>query len=645
MTRSFSFYPAFAAACLLAGPAFAQRASENVVANAEDAFGSSIGNESIGLYSSTDARGFSPKDAGNMRIEGLYYDQQGSFGFTNQITRSTTMRVGLTAQSYPFPAPTGIADFRLRLPGDKTVKSVSAYYGPYAAYGAQADVESPIVAGKLSGFLSVAGGQKELDFHSVFYYVDYAGLVRFTPADRTEVIAFAQRSNASKGESGPAIFTAGAFLPPLYDRTEIFGPRFDQARHRKQNNYGLIARSLITDAWRLQAGLFHSVNYLENDWQVFYRDVQPNGIGDVVIRSRPAPLLASTSGELRASGVFTEGERRHTVHFSFRGRMGERLFGADQNASGGRAALGISYEFPKPVFTFGPQSRDDVRHGTAGASYVGLWAGVGEVSAGVQKAFYRREVDYPVRGRVETRTNPWLYNATLAAYATPALTFYAGYTRGLEDSGIAPENAANPGEALNASLTKQIDAGLRYKIGTKATLVLGVFEVKKPYFDRDAVNVFTEVGALSHRGVEISLSGEPVEGLKIVAGSMLLKARVSGFTVNQGLIAEVPPGRTPGTVRFNANYGPKAWNGFSVSGQVTFEDGQFANRLNTLRVKSLTTVDLGARYNFRLSDTLASVRFDVQNLTDEYIWTVNGASGQFNPSPARRYIMRLAADF
>ncbi len=651
MTRQFRVYPiqglftCAAALSLFAVPAAAQRASENVVANAEDAFGSSIGNESIGLYSSNDARGFSPKDAGNMRIEGLYYDQQANFGFTNQLTRSTTMRVGLTAQSYPFPAPTGIADVRLRLPGDKTVRSASAYFGPYESYGAQADFESPIVTGKLSGFLSVAGGQKEMDFHSVFYYVDYAALMRFTPSDRVEVIGFAQRSEATKGESGPSIFTAGAYLPPFYDRTEIFGPNFPQDRHRKQNNYGVIARGMVSDNWRVQGGLFHSVNYLQNDWQVFYRDVQPNGVGDVIIRSRPSPLLASTSGEFRASGVYAEGERRHTVHFSFRGRMGERLFGADQSASGGRAAIGVTYDFPKPIFNFGPQSRDDVRQGTAGASYVGLWPGVGEVSAGVQKAFYHREVSYPARASVQTRTNPWLYNATLAAYATPQLTFYAGYTRGLEDSGIAPENAANPGEALDASLTKQIDAGLRYKIGAAATLVLGVFEVKKPYFDRDAINIFTQVGALSHRGVEVSLSGEPIEGLKVVAGAMLLKARVSGFTVDQGLIAQVPPGRTPGTLRLNANYGPKAWHGFSVNGQVNFEDGQFANRLNTLRVKSLTTVDLGARYNFKVYDTVASVRFDVQNVTDEYVWTVNGASGQFNPSPPRRYIARLAADF
>ena len=54
----------------------AQRAGENAVAAAEDAFGTAIGTESIGLYSTTSARGFSPSDAGNVRIDGLYFDQQ-----------------------------------------------------------------------------------------------------------------------------------------------------------------------------------------------------------------------------------------------------------------------------------------------------------------------------------------------------------------------------------------------------------------------------------------------------------------------------------------------------------------------------------------------------------------------------------------
>jgi hypothetical protein len=39
------------------------------VTAAEDAFGSSIGGEDIGLYSATDVCGFSPIDAGNVRLE------------------------------------------------------------------------------------------------------------------------------------------------------------------------------------------------------------------------------------------------------------------------------------------------------------------------------------------------------------------------------------------------------------------------------------------------------------------------------------------------------------------------------------------------------------------------------------------------
>ena len=48
---------------------------ENVTTESEDAFGRSIGNESIGIYNEGDVRGFSPIEAGNVRIEGLYFDR------------------------------------------------------------------------------------------------------------------------------------------------------------------------------------------------------------------------------------------------------------------------------------------------------------------------------------------------------------------------------------------------------------------------------------------------------------------------------------------------------------------------------------------------------------------------------------------
>ncbi len=123
------------------GESFAQRADENAVTAAQDAFGTSIGQQNVGLYSQSDARGFSPQDAGNLRVEGLYFDRQ-TWVTSDCMVRETTMRVGIAAQSYAFPAPTGIADFSLRTPREKTLFSAVLSRGPFDS--ATADLEAQI---------------------------------------------------------------------------------------------------------------------------------------------------------------------------------------------------------------------------------------------------------------------------------------------------------------------------------------------------------------------------------------------------------------------------------------------------------------------------------------------------------------------
>ncbi len=632
----------------LSGAAHAQRASENVVTSAQDAFGTEIGDDSIGLYSATNARGFSPRDAGNTRIEGLFFDQQTmGFGFAGQMTSSTTMRVGLSAQSYPFPAPTGIADVRLRLPGDEIFIGGGAHAGPYGSYGGQFDLEVPVNPGKLGAVIGMAAGHTDMNFGGGFEYLDYSALLHWTPTDDAELITFFQRSIPQNGTgTQPAVLTAGDFLPPKFDRGNFYGPDFHQGRYRIQTNYGVIARTIAFENWRLQAGLFRSTNDLKNFWFYFHNDTDENGIGELFIRTRPPAFIGSYSGEVRASGAYTDGVRRHTFHISAKGRSGKRTFGGDDTMSFGLQPIGERLSIPRPDgFVYGPQSLDKVRHGQVGVSYVGQWPGVGEFSVGVQKAFYRRTVDQFGPTPTDTRTNPWLYNATLAVEGPDDLTFYASYTRGLEDSGVAPESAANPGEALAASLTEQIDAGFRYRFSPNLTLVAGVFQVDKPFFTRDSANVFARLGSLTHRGVEVSLSGNPVEGLTVVGGAVLLEARLKGEAVTQGLVGNVSPGQEPVILNLNLNYGPEAWRGFSLNGEVEYEGRHFANRLNTFKVPSATTIDLGARYNFTVKDVSASVRFDVRNVTNTFGWTVAGASGLFMPRGPRVYVVRLAADY
>ncbi|HYZ48356.1 MAG TPA: TonB-dependent receptor, partial [Sphingomonas sp.] len=135
------------AALLCSTAAVAQRTTDNATTQSKDAFGKRVGDEQIGIYNPFDVRGFSAVDAGNTRIEGLYFQQQADP--TDRLIEGSTMRVGISAQGYPFPAPTGIADYTLRKPGEKTLLSAVARYGPFGAQTGQLDLSLPIAGREL----------------------------------------------------------------------------------------------------------------------------------------------------------------------------------------------------------------------------------------------------------------------------------------------------------------------------------------------------------------------------------------------------------------------------------------------------------------------------------------------------------------
>jgi iron complex outermembrane recepter protein len=122
---------------LLASTVQAQHAADNPVISADDAFGLTLGLDSIGMYGPGQVRGFSPQTAGNVRIDGLYFDQQGAL--SNRVIEGSTIRVGVSEIGYAFPAPTGIVDYGLRHPGDGTPSAtIIANAG---AYDARTDLE------------------------------------------------------------------------------------------------------------------------------------------------------------------------------------------------------------------------------------------------------------------------------------------------------------------------------------------------------------------------------------------------------------------------------------------------------------------------------------------------------------------------
>ena len=622
--------------------AFAQRADENIVKSAEDAFGARVGGENIGLYSANSTRGFSASQAGNVRLEGLYFDQPAFIGRT--VVPRTTIRVGLSAQSYPFPAPTGIVDIGLAVPGDqRTVSFIHETRQPIGPNLEILEYRTPVNDQLSIGFGSaVFRPYSEGGVYANSWTASSTARIR--PTSDVEILPFIYYQETADAEVSPSVFTGGAYLPPRIDRGIFYGQQWAD-RSAIDVSYGALVRGNAWGNWQLQAGIFRSGLIRPVNYVVFYRNVTQAGSGTLDILRYPKHSSISVSGEIRATGVFTDGSFRHTVHFSARGRDTRRIFGGGANAAYGLAAIGVERSVAEPAaWTFSVRDKDVVKQVTPGISYALQWANVGEFSLGLQKSLYHRDYGKENVAPAATESRLWLYNGTLAYYVTPQLAFYSGYTRGLEEFGTAPDNTVNAGEPLPARLTKQIDGGLRYTIFPGFTFVGGVFEVSKPYFDRDTANVYTVVGDLSHRGVELSLTGRPFTGVNIVAGAVFMKARVSGLSVDRGLIGEISPGASPRILRLNLQYGAPAWNGFTIEANVEHEGAQMANRANTLKVPALTTYSVAARYPFAIGKVRANVRVQVNNLTNAFAWTVEGNSGRFSANQPRGIFFRFAAD-
>ena len=615
--------------------------------SAADAFGTSVGNERIGLYNDGDARGFSPAAAGNIRIEGLYID--GPPVFSGRLVSGSTLRVGIAAQGYPFPAPTGIADYSLRGVGLEGVVSVNAVAGPFGTRSLSLDTQQPLLAGRLGFAGGLAHGRFEQAPGDVDQQSAVGGVLHWRASQGLLIQPLFAVFDLPSLQSTPQVFTDGTSEPPPSPARSL-NP--DWVRNAAfQPLYGAIATVQASDAWTVKGGLFRAENHTDRQRTALLMNVQPDGSADRFVAASQDQSFGSTSGELRATWRGQEGPRRHAVHLSVRGRAADRTYGGSVLAPLGRGNLyKDAADLPEPVFAFGPLSQDEVRQTTLGAAYNGAWAERGELRMGLQKVEYQKTTFAPGRPEVVSTDAPWLYDAALAAPITSRLSAYAGYTVGLEESPVAPANAVNRNEAPPALRTTQMDAGIRYRLPAGMTLVAGVFDVQKPYFNLDPARVYRELGEVRHRGVELSLAGSPTRGLSVVAGAVLLDGEVSGELVELGRIGPRPVGLTERRILMNLDYQLPWKPALSVDMAMQSTGDRAASSAPQAAIggeqliqPGRTTLDLGGRWRFKVRDARAVARLQMQNVTDNRDYDV-APSGAFLITSPRRVFLSVTAD-
>ena len=623
-------------------PAAAQRADDNAVTAAEDAFGATLGSESIGLYSARRVRGFSPIEAGNVRIEGLYFDRQGTL--PPQLAEGSTIRVGLSAQGYAFPSPTGIVDYRLAKAGDQGVLSAIAAVGPYNGSSFELGIKQPLLPGTLSVAAGIAAAHEEYYDGADANYLRAGFAPRWRPSETVEIIPFWSLSRGRDEEIAPVIVTAGPYQPPRVRLRRHFGQSWTD-QESESTNTGVIAKARIGQDWAVAGGLFRSRYDVPSGFAELFTGTTREGLTREIVIADPRQLSSSSSGELRASRSFSAGPRLHLLHMVLRGRRVESLYGGSAAPLDlGLRPLGEARPVAEPVgFVFGPRTRDEVSQSIVGLGYELRWRQVGELNLGVQHTDYEKQVAQPGLARVATRDKPLLFNAAASALLGPRLAAYASYAQGLEESGIAPDDTANRNAALPAIRTRQVDGGLRWQMTPDLKLVAGAFDVRKPYFTTDEANVYAIAGDVRHRGLEFSLAGKPAPDWTVVAGAVLMRPRVSGAAVREGCIGDKPVGQAERLLRADLEYRPPLLQGWSFDAAVADMGERTASRDGSGVVPGHTTLDLGARYRFRLGRANATLRLQIANITDRYVWNLYG-SNSYGLSDGRRVLAQLALD-
>jgi iron complex outermembrane recepter protein len=622
--------------------AHAQRATENAVSAASDAFGVSVGNEHIGLYSNFDVRGFSPILAGNARIDGLYFDQVSRLN--SRVRESSSIRVGIAAQGYAFPAPTGVVDYVLRVPDGAAHLSSLTEIDTRGMASVEFDGSTPVIENKLSIGAGV-GLFRPVDGSGYSnYMVGVGALARWTPAPGLAITPFWSRSDLYDGHTQENYVPGGAFLPAPNPGRHFFGPSWAINREF-DNNFGVLVRYDFAQDWTLRAGAFRSLGRRPRNIYLEVDSLTALGAGELNATSDPPSVWASTSGEVRLEHRFATGPLTHRAMLSFRLRDYNALYGGSDTADLGPVAIGRRIDVVQPAFVYSEQTRDHIGEMRPGFTYQLAWKDVGTLGFGAQKPIYRKRTLAPGTPTTVIDAEPLLLSASMTANLWRGAILFADYTQGLEDNGLAPQNATNSNQALPAIATEQREAGVRIPLAADIDMVAGYFDIQKPYFNLDSTSLYTQLGQIDNQGLELSLSGNLLPRLDVVAGALWSEPKVEGQGVMLGLVGHRPVGIASQRYDVNANWNPPGFDDVTLGFEVSHQSN-FASVLSgPVSVPERTLVNADLRYQLALGGHPASLRLWLENILAKRSWDISDAGTYDIYGDSGRHVdLRLIVD-
>lgn len=231
---------------------------------------------------------------------------------------------------------------------------------------------------------------------------------------------------------------------------------------------------------------------------------------------------------------------------------------------------------------------------------------------------------------------------------TDQLSLYANYMEGLSQGKIAPSTSINEDQIFAPFISRQVEVGAKYDLGRLA-FTASAFRIRQPAYETNPLTrIFGPNGKRDNRGVELSVFGEPLDGVRLLGGVMYIHSELTD-TVNGAYDGN----RAPATPEYNVNLGAE-WdipgvNGLTLTARGIHSSSQYLDQNNSKQIDGWERFDLGARYAFKVDATDVTVRASVENVMNERYWASAGASDDSEPgltlSTPRTYLLSATLGF
>ncbi|MBC8783290.1 TonB-dependent siderophore receptor [Pseudomonas fluorescens] len=233
------------------------------------------------------------------------------------------------------------------------------------------------------------------------------------------------------------------------------------------------------------------------------------------------------------------------------------------------------------------------------------------------------EKAFDENGNASRHTQQYVFLPQASLIYTPVenISLYTRYSKGLSLGSTAPWFATNSGDTLAPTVSRQIEAGVKYD-WRRISFAAAVFQTRQAYqYARPAGDTFTYVqqGEQKNTGLELSANGWATDRLQIATSVAAIRARVnnSGTPDYEGHQAiNVPTLRTS----VYADYALPWMNGLALLGGVQYSARKYANRSGNVEVGDYAVVNVGSRYTTKIDGYETVFRLSVDNLFDKRYW-------------------------